>query len=109
MAGILVQVKIRVFNFNQSKIRMKKTRFTEAQIIGILNEQEQGMKVSDLCRKHGISDATFYNWKSKYGGMKVDELKRLKELEQENARLKRIVANQSLEIDIIKDVLSKKF
>jgi putative transposase len=88
---------------------MKKTRFTESQIIGILNEQEQGMKVSDLCRKHGISDATFYNWKSKYGGMKVDELKRLRELEQENARLKRIVANQSLEIDIIKDVLSKKF
>ncbi len=88
---------------------MKKTRFTESQIIGILNEQEQGMKVSDLCRKHGISDATFYNWKSKYGGMKVDELKRLKELEQENARLKRIVANQSLEIDIIKDVLSKKW
>ena len=88
---------------------MKKTRFTEAQIIGILNEQEQGVKVPDICRKHGISDATFYNWKSKYGGMKVDELKRLKELEQENARLKRIVANQSLEIDIIKDVLSKKF
>lgn len=109
MAGILVQVKTRVFTFNQPKIRMKKTRFTEAQIIGILNEQEQGIKVSDLCRKHGISDATFYNWKSKYGGMKVDELKRLKELEQENARLKRIVANQSLEIDIIKDVISKKW
>lgn len=88
---------------------MKKSNFSEAQIIGILNEQEQGIKVSDLCRKHGISDATFYNWKSKYGGMKVDELRRLKELEQENARLKRIVANQSLEIDIIKDVLSKKF
>jgi putative transposase len=109
MAGILVQVKIRVFNFNQTKIRMKKTRFTEVQIIGVLNEQEQGMKVSDLCRKHGISEATFYNWKSKYGGMKVDELKRLRELEQENARLKRIVANLSLEIDIIKDVLSKKW
>jgi putative transposase len=88
---------------------MKKTRFTEVQIIGVLNEQEQGMKVSDLCRKHGISEATFYNWKSKYGGMKVDELKRLRELEQENARLKRIVANLSLEIDIIKDVLSKKW
>lgn len=88
---------------------MKKTRFSEAQIIGILNEQEQGIKVSDLCRKHGISDATFYNWKSKYGGMKIDELKRLKELEQENFRLKKIVANQSLEIDIIKDLLSKKF
>jgi putative transposase len=109
VAGILVQVKIRVFNFNQTKIRMKKTRFTEVQIIGVLNEQEQGMKVSDLCRKHGISEATFYNWKSKYGGMKVDELKRLRELEQENARLKRIVANLSLEIDIIKDVLSKKW
>jgi len=88
---------------------MKKTRFTEAQIIGILNEQEQGIKVSDLCRKHGISDATFYNWKSKYGGMKVDELKRLKELEQENARLKKIIANQSLDIDIMKDVISKKW
>ncbi len=88
---------------------MKKTRFTEAQIIGILNEQEQGIKVSDLCRKHGISDATFYNWKSKYGSMKVDELKRLRELEQENARLKKIVANQSLEIDIFKDVISKKW
>jgi putative transposase len=88
---------------------MKKTRFTEVQIIGILSEQEQGMKVSDLCRKHGISEATFYNWKSKYGGMKVDELKQLRELEQENARLKRIVANLSLEIDIIKDVLSKKW
>lgn len=88
---------------------MKKTRFTEAQILGILKEQEQGLKVADLCRKHGISDATFYNWKSKYAGMSVDELKRLKELEQENARLKKIVANQSLEIDIIKDLLSKKF
>jgi putative transposase len=88
---------------------MKKTKFTEAQIIGILNEQEQGIKVSDLCRKHGISDATFYNWKSKYGGMKVDELKRLRELEQENARLKKIIANQSLDIDIMKDVISKKW
>ena len=71
---------------------MKKTKFTEAQIIGILNEQEQGIKVADLCRKHGISDATFYNRKSKFGAMKVDELKRLRELEQENARLKKIIA-----------------
>jgi putative transposase len=83
VAGILVQVKIRVFNFNQTKIHMKKTRFTEVQIIGILNEQEQGMKLSNLYRKHGISEATFYNCKSKYGGMKVDELKRLRELEEE--------------------------
>src|SRR5690606_41742917 len=88
---------------------MKKTKFTEVQIIGILKEQEQGLKVADICRKHGISDATFYNWKSKYAGMSVDELKRLKELAQENARMNKIVANQSLEIDIIKDVLSKKF
>jgi putative transposase len=86
---------------------MKKTKFTEAQIIGLLKEQEQGMKVSELCRKHGISEATFYNWKSKFAGMSIDELKRLKELEQENARLKKIVANQSLEIDIIKDLLKK--
>ena len=86
---------------------MKKTRFTEAKIIEILKEQDQGHKISDICRKHGISDATFYNWKSKYAGMNVDELKRLKELEQENARLKKIVANQSLEIDIIKDLLKK--
>src|SRR5690606_35644881 len=96
-----------MISLEPAKTAMKKTKFTEAQIIGILKEQESGLKVSDICRKHGISDATFYNWKSKYAGMSVDELKRLKELEQENARLKKIVANQSLEIDIIKDVLSK--
>ncbi len=88
---------------------MKKIRFTEAQIIGVLNEQLQGQKVAELCRKHGISEATFYNWRSKYGGMKVDELKRLKELEYENSRLKRLLANQILEIDAIKDLLSKKW
>ena len=88
---------------------MKKGRFNEAQIIAILKEQEQGQKVAELCRKHGISPQTFYSWKSKYGGMDVDELRRLKDLEQENARLKKIVANQSLEIDIIKDLLKKKF
>ena len=89
---------------------MKKSKFTEAQIIGILNEQsQQGPKISEVCRKHGISEATFYNWRSKYGGMTVDELRRLKELEHENSRLKKIVANQSLEIDAIKDLLTKKF
>ena len=88
---------------------MKKSKFTESQIIGILKQQEQGVKTSEICRQHGISEPTFYNWKSKYGGMNVDELRRLRELEQENGRLKKIVANQSLEIDIIKDVLSKKF
>lgn len=86
---------------------MKKSKFNETQIINILKEQEQGLKVEDICRKHGISAATFHNWKSKYGGMQVDELKRLKELEQENARLKKLVANQSLEIDIMKDILKK--
>lgn len=89
---------------------MKKSKFTEAQIIGILNEQtQQDQKVAEVCRKHGISEATFYNWRSKYAGMTVDELKRLKGLEHENARLKKIVANQSLEIDAIKDLLTKKF
>ena len=88
---------------------MKKTRFTETQIVSILKQQEAGRSVKEICREHGISEPTFYNWKSKYGGMNVDELKRLRDLEQENARLKKIVANQSLEIDIIKDVLTKKF
>lgn len=88
---------------------MKKIKFTETQIIGILNEQQQGIKVAEICRKHGISDATFYSWKNKYSGMTVDELKRLKELEYENSRLKKMYANLSLENDVIKDLLSKKF
>lgn len=89
---------------------MKKMRFSEVQIIGILNEQsQQGQKVAEICRKHGISEPTFYNWRSKYAGMKVDELKRLKELEYENSRLKRMYANLSLENDAIKDLLTKKF
>jgi putative transposase len=88
---------------------MKKITFTEAQILGILKEQEQGLKVAEICRQHGISDATFYNWKNKYAGMTVDELKRLKELEYENARLKKMYANLSLENDALKDLISKKF
>ncbi len=88
---------------------MKKITFTEAQILGILKEQEQGLKVAEICRKHGISDATFYNWKNKYAGMTIDELKRLKELEYENARLKKMYANLSLENDALKDLISKKF
>jgi putative transposase len=87
---------------------MKKSRFTEAQIIGILDEKSrQGLKVSKVCRKHGISEPTFYSWRSKYGGMTVDELKGLKELEHENSRLKRIVANLTLENDAIKELLKK--
>jgi putative transposase len=88
---------------------MKKKRFSEAQIVSILQQQEAGKSVKDISREHGISDATFYNWKAKYGGMQVSDVKRMKDLEEENARLKRIVANQTLEIDAIKTVLEKKY
>ena len=88
---------------------MKKSRFTEEQIIAILKEQDQGSKVSDICRKHGLSDQTFHNWKKKYGGLTVDELRRMKELEQENSRLKRAVADLTLDLQILKDVNSKKW
>lgn len=88
---------------------MKKIKFTETQILSILKEQEQGLKVGEICRKHGISDATFYNWKSKYSGMTVNELKRLKELEYENARLKKLFADVSLENAALKDIVTKKF
>jgi putative transposase len=88
---------------------MKKSKFTEEQIISILKEQEQGLKVPEICRKHGISDQTFHNWKKKYGGLNVDELRRLKELEQENSRLKRAVADLTLDVQILKDVNSKKW
>jgi putative transposase len=87
---------------------MKKTRFTETQIIAILKKQESGIKVSDICRENGISDATFYNWKAKYGGMDVNELKRVKALEEENSRLKRMYANLSLVHEALKDVVAKK-
>ncbi len=88
---------------------MKKQRFTEAQIVSILHQQEAGKSVKDISREHGISDATFYNWKAKYEGMQVSDVKRMKDLEEENSRLKRIVANQTLEIDAIKTVLEKKY
>jgi putative transposase len=88
---------------------MKKTRFTETQIVSILKQQESGRSVKDLAREHSISEATFYNWKAKYGGMEASDVKRMKDLEEENSRLKRIVANMTLEIDAIKNVLEKKF
>ena len=88
---------------------MKKITKTESQIIAILKEQEQGLKVAEISRKHGISEQTFYNWKSKYSGMSVSELKRLKELEYENSRLKKMYANLSLENEAIKELLEKKF
>jgi putative transposase len=86
-----------------------KKRFTEEQIIRILQEAEAGMKVMDLCRKHGISDATYYNWKAKYGGMTVSDAKKLKAYEDENRRLKSIVADQALDIQALKAVVEKKF
>jgi putative transposase len=88
---------------------MKKSKFTEEQIVSILKEQEQGMKVSEICRKHGIADQTFHNWKKKYGGLTLDELRRLKTLEQENSRLKRAVADLTLDNQILRDVNSKKW
>jgi len=87
---------------------MKKTRFTETQIISILKEVEAGMLVKDVCRTHGISDATYYNWKSKYGGMAVSDLKRMKELELELSRLKRMYADMALENRAMKDLIEKK-
>ncbi len=87
---------------------MKKSRFTETQIAAILKEYEGGRTVLDLCREYGISKPTFFNWKSKYGGMEVSELKRLKDLEAENARLKKMFADLSLDYQIVKEILSKK-
>lgn len=87
---------------------MKKSKFTESQIIGILKAQEGGRSVADICREHGISQATFYQWKSKYSGMEVAQLKKLKEMEAELAQYKRIVAEQSLQITVLKDVIEKK-
>ena len=88
---------------------MKKSKFTESQIVVILAEGEAGMPVAEVCRKHGISNATYYQWKSKYAGVSANELKRIKVLEAENAKLKRMYAELALENVAIKDVLTKKF
>jgi putative transposase len=88
---------------------MKRSRFTEEQIIGILREQEAGIPVADLCRKHGLSSPTFYKWKAKYGGMDVSEARRLKALEDENAKLKRMLADSMLDNVALKDLLGKKW
>jgi putative transposase len=88
---------------------LKAKQYTEAQIIAVLKEGEAGAKVSDICRKYGMSDATYYNWKAKYAGLTVSELKRLKALEEENRRLKQIVGEQALDIRALKELLSKNF
>lgn len=87
---------------------MKRSRYTETQIVKILKEVEAGRKINEVCREYGISDATYYNWKSKYGGMEASDIKRLKELEDENRRLKQMFADLSLEHRIVKDILEKK-
>lgn len=86
-----------------------KKRFTEEQIILILREHEAGVKTAEVCRKHGISDATFYNWKAKYGGMEVSDAKKLRALESENAKLKKLVADLSLDKVALQDLLTKKW
>jgi putative transposase len=89
--------------------RLQSTRFTEEQIIGVLKEHEAGAKTGDLARKHGVSEATLYNWKAKYGGMDVSEAKRLRQLEDENAKLKKLLAEQMLDAAALRELLAKKW
>lgn len=88
---------------------MKKSRFSEEQIIGILKEHQAGLGAKELCRKHGVSDATFYKWRSKYGGMEVSDARKLKSLEAENAKLKKLLAEQMMDVSTLKEMLGKNF
>ncbi|SFK92549.1 putative transposase [Methylocapsa palsarum] len=88
---------------------MKKSRFSEEQIIGVLKEHQAGIAVAEICRKHGISDATFYTWRSKYGGLEVSEAKRLKSLEEENRKLKKLLAESMLDVATLREALGKNF
>lgn len=87
---------------------MKRSKYSESQIVGILKEADNGVTVKEVCRKYGISDATYYKWKSKYGGLEVSDVRRMRELEAENAKLKRMYADVSLENQALKDLISKK-
>jgi putative transposase len=88
---------------------MKKSRFSEEQIIGVLKEHQAGIAVAEICRKHGISDATFYTWRSKYGGLEVSDAKRLKSLEEENGKLKKLLAESMLDVATLREALGKNF
>ena len=88
---------------------MKRSRFSEEQIIGILKEHQAGATAADLCRKHGVSDATFYKWRSRFGGMEVSDAKKLKALEVENAKLKKLLAEQMMDVSTLKEMLAKNF
>ena len=88
---------------------MKRSRFTQEQIIGVLKEHQAGVTAADLCRKHGISDATFYTWRSKFGGMEVSDARKLKGLEEENAKFKKLLAEQMLDVATLKEMLAKNF
>jgi putative transposase len=88
---------------------MKRSRFTEEQVIGVPKEHQAGLSAAELCRKHGISDATFYNWRSKFGGMEVSEAKRLKQLEDENAKLKKFLAESVMDVSTLREMLGRNF
>ncbi len=88
---------------------MRRSRFSEEQIIGILKEHQAGLGAAEICRRYGISDATFYKWRSRYGGMEVSDAKRLRSLEEENAKLKRLLADAMLDVSTLKDMLGKNF